>query len=576
MRLSRSALATGAVGLTVASFAFAAAPAPASAGIPGGICKAAGDANGLAGKACDALSNPGKLLNIGKNLITGHIGSAFNDFLDGGGAASASTALSLAAIVAWVYEGAKAALHEMGKYVSESAAPQLGSVWFSSTYWRMAGVGALLTVPFLFAAAVQAVGRSDLALLGRAAFGHLPLALVGVGIAAPITMLLLSGTDELCGLVWSPSSSNGLIHSAEIAGVASLIGAPFLAFLLFLFTAAGAVVVWLELAMREAAVYIVVLLLPLVFAALVWPARRIWAVRAIELLAALILSKFAIVAVLGLGGTALENAPSGGLDAVLAGMVLVLLAAFAPWAVLRLVPLTELASSAAGAFRPHARASIRETMELQAHADKAISGIAGHIADLAMSSTERARAPKANTSGRADEWRSSVANAGGPERREEADALAGAPVGAAQGFEDDLAARAGAAIGDVGDIDGAGYTGDMNSDNAAREERVPGAEALWQAPDLAWRPLTLGPDEGWPPDPVWPGDDAAASGSEVGLQGSSGPTRPDLSGGARGPGGIRTGAGRGAPDAPGPSSAEEGGGEQSDPLPPLQDRGGPL
>ena len=57
--------------------------------------------------------------------------------------------------------------------------------------------------------------------------------------------------------------------------------------------------------MREAAVYVIVLMLPLAFAAMVWPARRIWAIRAIELLVALILSKFAIVAVLSLGGAAL-------------------------------------------------------------------------------------------------------------------------------------------------------------------------------------------------------------------------------------------------------------------------------
>ena len=46
-------------------------------------------------------------------------------------------------------------------------------------------------------------------------------------------------------------------------------------------------------------------MLPLAFAALVWPARRIWAIRAVEVLVALILSKFVIVAVLSLGGAAL-------------------------------------------------------------------------------------------------------------------------------------------------------------------------------------------------------------------------------------------------------------------------------
>jgi hypothetical protein len=87
---------------------------------------------------------------------------------------------------------------------------------------------------------------------------------------------------------------------------------------------------------------------------MVWPARRIWAARAIELLVALILAKFAIVAVLGLGGAALGHALIPGVGAFLAGTTLVLLAAFSPWAMLRLLPLHELAGAAAGGLRPHA------------------------------------------------------------------------------------------------------------------------------------------------------------------------------------------------------------------------------
>ena len=87
---------------------------------------------------------------------------------------------------------------------------------------------------------------------------------------------------------------------------------------------------------------------------MVWPARRIWAARAVELLVALILSKFAIVAVLGLGGAALGHAFIPGIGSFLAGTTLVLLAAFSPWAMLRLLPLHELAGAAAGGLRPHA------------------------------------------------------------------------------------------------------------------------------------------------------------------------------------------------------------------------------
>ena len=71
--------------------------------------------------------------------------------------------------------------------------------------------------------------------------------------------------------------------------------------------------------MREAAVYVIVLMLPLVFAAMVWPARRVWAIRAVELLVALILSKFAIVAVLALGGAALGHSVGHSVTGLLAG-----------------------------------------------------------------------------------------------------------------------------------------------------------------------------------------------------------------------------------------------------------------
>ena len=131
------------------------------------------------------------------------------------------------------------------------------------------------------------------------------------------------------------------------AGLLSLLHrTAFLAFVVGLLTVAGAVVLWVELLMREAAVYVIVLMLPLAFAAMVWPARRVWAIRAVELLVALILSKFAIVAVLSLGGAALGHTLRQRGHGTLAGFVLVCWRSFAPWALLRLLPLTELAGHA--------------------------------------------------------------------------------------------------------------------------------------------------------------------------------------------------------------------------------------
>lgn len=315
------------------------------------LCSGIGLVSGAAGKLCTFLKNGRRIITAGGKLARGHVGAAVKA-LTGASAAPDATALGLAAVATWAAHGATFALGETAKVVAATVRPRLAAPWFSKVYWRVAGIAALLTIPFLFAAAIQALLHADLWLLARAAFGYLPLAMVAVGIAAQLTALLLTAIDGLSGLVSSAAgdAAPGFLTKAGAAiGAVSLLGrSPFLVFLLAVFTVAGAIALWTEMMMREAAVYVIVVMLPLAFAAMVWPARRVWALRAVEVLAALILSKLAIVTVLTLGGVALESVTVAGF---MAGPVLLLLAIFAPWAMLRLVPMAELASGAAGRLR---------------------------------------------------------------------------------------------------------------------------------------------------------------------------------------------------------------------------------
>jgi hypothetical protein len=352
-------IAVLAVVLTCASWADP--PPSAALNILKPVCSLAGDASTLAGKLCSAGSHAGRLLSAGKKLLTGHVSGALES-LAGDGASTAAKSVgavaTLAAFSAAVIAGAKFAMHETASLISSTTRPELQSTWFSAAYWRVAGISALLTLPFLFAAAIQALLRSELALLWRAAFGYLPLGLLAVAIAAPVTMLLLSGSDEMSRLVSSASGgadADFLIKAGAGAGGLSLISrSPFIAFMVGLLTVGATVTLWGELLVRSAAVYVIVLMLPLFFAAMVWPARRIWAARAVELLIALVLSKFAIVAVLSLGGAALGHTLVPSFTSMLAGATLILLAAFSPWALLRMLPLHELAAGAAAGLRSEA------------------------------------------------------------------------------------------------------------------------------------------------------------------------------------------------------------------------------
>jgi hypothetical protein len=123
--------------------------------------------------------------------------------------------------------------------------------------------------------------------------------------------------------------------------------ASFVLLLLSLLVAVAAFVLWLELLIRAAAVYVAVLFLPLALATLVWPAISHWSRRLVETLAALILSKFVIVATLSLAAGAVASGTAGtgdhgsGFSAVLAGGALLVIATFVPFAILRMIPAFE-------------------------------------------------------------------------------------------------------------------------------------------------------------------------------------------------------------------------------------------
>ena len=177
------------------------------------------------------------LISAGKKLASGHLGSAVKTVLGSGGSSigsKATFALGLAAVVTWVLGGARYALQATAEVIARTTSPRLQSTWFSATYWRVAGIAAVLTLPFLFAAAIQALVQSDLALLVRAALGYLPLAMLCVGIAAPLTMLLLAASDQMSVIVSSAAghaSAHFLNRAVGAIGALTLLArSPFLVF----------------------------------------------------------------------------------------------------------------------------------------------------------------------------------------------------------------------------------------------------------------------------------------------------------------------------------------------------------
>jgi hypothetical protein len=348
--------------------------------------------------------------------------------------------------------------------------------------------------------------RSDLTLLLRAAFGYLPLGLLAVSIAAPLTTLLLSASDELSGLITGATGSAPASALGKIGLVAGGLGAvsrsTFIVFFVGLLTVAVTIILWIELLIRAAAVYVVVLMLPLFFAALVWPARRVWAIRAVELLVALILSKFTIVAVLSLGAAAIGHGVLPGVTGSLAGATLVLLAACSPWALMRLLPMHELAGGLDG-LRAQGRSLPLGGAE--AATDRSTEAAQAALARLPSGSDGGASAEPsaARTAVQGLDSASELGTTGGQQPGDDviggephADAVTGVgSVAATASSPGDEAAGAGGP-----DPVGPGVSGAAQPTG----ERSPGLSAEWQQPNWSRPELVLGPDVPPPPEPPVP------------------------------------------------------------------------
>jgi len=263
----------------------------------------------------------------------------------------------LDAVSSWVTGGAVWLLDQIGGVLSASTAIDLGAPWFRTHYATMAALAGVVIVPLLLLGVLQALYRQSTALLLRSVVVNVPLAILLSAVAVTLVQVGLAVTDSLCAAVSGGAGVDAghFMGTVAAALTPASVGQPsaptFVLFLGGIAVVVGAILVWLELLLRSAAVYVAVLFLPLALAGLAWPAISHWSRRLADTLAALVLAKLVIVAVLSLAVGALAGgtgstpsgaaAPGGGFASVLGGAALLLLAGLAPWSLFRLLPFLE-------------------------------------------------------------------------------------------------------------------------------------------------------------------------------------------------------------------------------------------
>jgi hypothetical protein len=252
------------------------------------------------------------------------------------------------ALLHWEAIGAQSVVSDViGKAITGTTTVDLGKAsWFGSVTHQMFPVEELTVAPLLFAATIGAIFRQDMRRLARAWGVCLPISMIAGYAVVQLTATGLNITDAISTAIQyqvMPNVGTVLVSAIDL-GIASSLTDGMLSAIISLLIVAGCLAIWLELLLRAAAIELAVFFMPLALAGLVWPATAHWAKRLAQVLTALLLTKPVIIGALCLGAGAVEDVSDPG--AAVGGLAILLIAAFAPFALFKLVPMVEVGAIA--------------------------------------------------------------------------------------------------------------------------------------------------------------------------------------------------------------------------------------
>jgi hypothetical protein len=275
-------------------------------------------------------------------------------------------------------DGATWFLDRLQELLTAADRPDLSAGWWVQRYNLMLALAAVVAAATLLLALMDAAAKGSPEGLGRALLADVPVAGLVGGTAPLVIQYLVDVADWLSGRLLQDlgvDAAKALGHSAQWFTTFSTAAtgnptAPLAAGLVAaLLTIFAAFLIFLELMLRANAIYLIAALIPVVYAVRVWPAARAVGRRTTEVLVAVIFTQPVVALAVGMGAAA--GASLGGVgDATfkefgtaIAGAVLLLLAALAPWGMVALMPGLEAAVSSAYRQRAAVGGGFRTTVQ---------------------------------------------------------------------------------------------------------------------------------------------------------------------------------------------------------------------
>ncbi|WP_030864073.1 hypothetical protein [Streptomyces sp. NRRL S-37] len=255
-----------------------------------------------------------------------------------------TTALDpLASLAQGCADAASWTIKQLSKAVDETANVDFTNAQFRQQYAIVFAASAILTlVLWLLAVTKRAVRGVPFTTALSEAIGFLWLTVLASAFTPLILYTVVSATDGVSDVLAKATGAQQDTFFGTFAGALEkgddIGGGPIMLIVVSLVSILAAGVLWLELVIRAALLYVGALLGTVVYAGLVdknlWGHVRRWA----GIMIAVILVKPVIVIVLGLAGALSAEDGPGAFSAVVSGLAIILLAIFASAMIYRFVP----------------------------------------------------------------------------------------------------------------------------------------------------------------------------------------------------------------------------------------------
>ena len=302
------------------------------------------------------------------NPVTG----VMNAIADGAGDRFKDMVVSLSKMV---IEGAAWVFGQLIERINTSTTPNLEAGWFKNgPYAQMLGVAAFLLAIMLVLGICHAVASGDPGATVRRVVVEAPSAVLGLTVLIMVTTFGIALTDALSNELMAGTATpvkeftkTMTERSTRELALSPAVVMGLSAFVMLI----GSLVIWAELLIRSALIYLLVALAPVAIAARIWPPTKAMSQRVTQYLAGFVVAKLIVALCLSIGlgainsgsggpsqapaapGTPAASAAAASSDAaptpqdaedlglILMGAALVGLAAFSPFTAIKLMPVAE-------------------------------------------------------------------------------------------------------------------------------------------------------------------------------------------------------------------------------------------